>query len=149
MFDHFSTSRRKGLNYNFQKYFKGIISIHLCKTVNLWNVETLQSKQNLFKVCSKILISKNSYHYRKPIDWFLNCTEGYFWKDYRKLQNIWEIRNTLSLYMKNVIINLYTSSYGTRLFFLVIEACPTILPENPSPAHTWTIPNIPIFSLWS
>ena len=26
MFDHFSTLRRKVLNYNFQEYFKGIIS---------------------------------------------------------------------------------------------------------------------------
>ena len=66
MFDHFSTLRRKGLNYNFQEYFKGIISIILCKTLKLRNVETLKSKQNLFKVCSKILISKNLYYYRKP-----------------------------------------------------------------------------------
>ena len=78
MFDHFSTLRRKGLNYNFQEYFKGIISIILCKTLNLRNVETFQSKQSLFKVCLKILISKNSHHYRKPVDWFLYCTEGYF-----------------------------------------------------------------------
>ena len=45
--------------------------------LTLRNVETLQSKQNLFKVCSEIVISKNWYHYRKPIDWFLYCTEGY------------------------------------------------------------------------
>ena len=38
--------------------------------------------------------------------------------------------------MKNVVINLYTSSYITRLFFLAILACPTILPENPFRAYT-------------
>ena len=57
MFDHFCTFRRKGLNYNFQEYFKG------CKTLTLRNVETLQSKQNLYKVwkslCLEIVISKN------------------------------------------------------------------------------------------
>ena len=37
--------------------------------------------------------------------------------------------------MKNVVINLYTSSYITRLFFLDILACPTILLENPFRAH--------------
>ena len=62
MFDHFSTLRRKGLNYKFQGYFKEIITIILCKTLNLRNLKTLQSKRNLFKVCSKILISKNSHH---------------------------------------------------------------------------------------
>ena len=49
--------------------------------LTLRNVERLQSKQNLFKVFSEIVISKNSYHYRKPIDWFLYCTEGYSEKD--------------------------------------------------------------------
>ena len=68
IFDHFSTLRRKGLNDNFQKYFKGIISIIFCKTLTLRNVETLKSKPNLFKVCLEIFISKNSYHYRKRID---------------------------------------------------------------------------------
>ena len=68
MFNNFSTLRRKGLNYGFQEYFKGIITIIFCKSLNLRNVETLQSKQNLFKVCSKILISKNLYHYRELID---------------------------------------------------------------------------------
>ena len=38
--------------------------------------------------------------------------------------------------MKNVVINLYTSSYITRLFLLAILACPTILPENPFRPHT-------------
>ena len=35
VFDHFSTLRRKGLNYNFQGYFKGLISIIFCKTLTL------------------------------------------------------------------------------------------------------------------
>ena len=43
MFDHFSTLRRKELNYNFQEYFKGIISIIFCKTLTLRNIETLHS----------------------------------------------------------------------------------------------------------
>ena len=73
MFDHFSTLRKKGLNYNFQEYFKRIIPIILCKTLTLRNVGTLQLKQNLLKVCLEIFISKRSYHYRKPIDWFLYC----------------------------------------------------------------------------
>ena len=38
---------------------------------DLGNLEILQSKQNLIKVCSEIFISKNLYHYRKPADWFL------------------------------------------------------------------------------
>ena len=76
MFDHFPTLRRKGLNYNFQEYFKGVISIIFRKTLTLRNAATLQSKQNQFKVSSEIVISKNLYHYRKPIDWFLYCTEG-------------------------------------------------------------------------
>ena len=71
MFDHFPTLRKTGLNYNIQEYFNGIISIILCKTLTLGNLETLQSKQDLFKVCSEIFISKNLYHYRKPIYWFL------------------------------------------------------------------------------
>ena len=108
--------------------------------MTLRNVTTLQSKQNLLKVCLEIVISKNLYHYRKRIDWFLYCTKGYFWKDYRKLQNVWKIQITLSLWMKSVIINLYTSSYITRLFVLVIIACPTIFPENPSRGHTWATP---------
>ena len=33
MFDRFSTLRKKGLNYNIQEYFNGIISIILCKTL--------------------------------------------------------------------------------------------------------------------
>ena len=43
MFDHLSTLPRRGLNYNFQEYFNGIISVFSCKTVNLRNIETLQS----------------------------------------------------------------------------------------------------------
>ena len=78
MFGHFSTLRRKRLNYNFQDYFKGIISVILCKTLNFRNVETLQSKQNLFKVCSEIVFDKNSYIYRKSIDCFLYYTEDCF-----------------------------------------------------------------------
>ena len=74
MFDCFSTLRKKGLNYDFQEYFKRIIPIILCKTLTLRNVETLQLKQNLFKVFLEIVISKSSYHYRKLIDWFLYCT---------------------------------------------------------------------------
>ena len=70
-FDHFSTLQRKEINYNFQEYFKVIISIILCKILTFRNIETLQSKQNLFKFCSEIVISKTSYHYRKPTDWFL------------------------------------------------------------------------------
>ena len=93
MYDHFSTLRRKSLSYSFQEYFKGIISIILCKTLTLRNVKTLQSKQNLFKVYSDIVFGKIAYHYRKPFDWFLYYTVGCFWKDYRKFQNIWEIRN--------------------------------------------------------
>ena len=65
MFGNFSTLWRKGLNYNFQTFFKGIISIIFCKTLTLRDVETLQS-----------------------------------------------------------------------------IACSAILPENPSQAHTWAIPNI-------
>ena len=42
--------------------------------------------------------------------------------------------------MKNVIINLYTSAYITRLFFLVIVACLTIFPKIPSGAHIWATP---------
>ena len=68
MYDHFSTFRRKSLSYNFQEYFKGILSIILFKTLTLLNIKTLQSKKNLFKVCSEIVFGKNSYHYRKPID---------------------------------------------------------------------------------
>ena len=41
MLDHFSPLRRKGLNYNFQEYFKGITAVILCETLNLRNVETL------------------------------------------------------------------------------------------------------------
>ena len=77
VFDHFSTLRRKGLNYNFQGYFKGLISIIFCKTLTFRNAQSLQSKQNLFKVCLETVISKNSYHYRKLIDSFLYCTEDY------------------------------------------------------------------------
>ena len=55
MFDHFSISQKRGLNYNFQEYFKGIMSIIWCKTLSLRSAETLQSKQNLFSVCSKII----------------------------------------------------------------------------------------------
>ena len=78
MFDYFPTLQKKGLNYSFQEYFKGIISIIFCKTLTLKNVEILQSKQNLFKVCFEIVISKNSSRYRKPIDWFSYCSKGYF-----------------------------------------------------------------------
>ena len=35
IFDHFSTLRKKGLNYNIKEYFNGIISIILCKTLTL------------------------------------------------------------------------------------------------------------------
>ena len=52
-YDRFSTLRRKTLGYDFQEYFKGIISIILCKTLTLRNLKTLQSHQNLFEVCSK------------------------------------------------------------------------------------------------
>ena len=51
MCHHFSTLRTRGLNDNFQEYFKGVISIILSKALTLRNVETLQSKQNLFKLC--------------------------------------------------------------------------------------------------
>ena len=71
MFDHFFTLRRKGLNYNFKEYFNGVISITLCKALTLRNVETLQSKQNLFKVFLEIVITKNLYHHRKILDSFL------------------------------------------------------------------------------
>ena len=74
MLDHFSTLQKKGLNYNFQEYFKAITSTILCKTLTMKNVEKLQSEKNLSKVCSEIVISKNSYHCRKPTDWFLYCT---------------------------------------------------------------------------
>ena len=53
MYDRFSTLRRKTLGYDFQEYFKGIISIILCKTLTLRNLKTLQSHQNLFEFCSK------------------------------------------------------------------------------------------------
>ena len=74
MLDHFSTLQKKGLNYNFQEYFQAITSTILCKTLNMKNVETLQSEKNLSKVCSEIVVSKNSYHSRKPTVWFLYCT---------------------------------------------------------------------------
>ena len=60
MHDPFSSLQRKRLNYNFQEFGKGIISIILCKTLILRNAETLPSKQNLLKVCSGIVISKSS-----------------------------------------------------------------------------------------
>ena len=78
MFDHFSTLQKKGLNYNFPEYLKTITSTILCKTLTMKNVEILQPEKNLFKVCSEIVISKNSYHSSKPTDWFLYCTLGYF-----------------------------------------------------------------------
>ena len=90
MFDHFSTLRRTGLSYNFQENFNRVISIILCKALTLSNAETLQSKQNLFKVCLEIVIGKNLYHYRKTIDWFLYHTEGYSRKDYIRTVKIFE-----------------------------------------------------------
>ena len=80
MFDLFFTLRKKGLNYKFQEYFKGIIAIILSKNLNLRNAEILQSKQDLIKVCSKTVISKISYHHKKPIDWFLYRTIRLFLK---------------------------------------------------------------------
>ena len=35
MLDHFSTLQKKGLNYNFQEYFKAITSAILCKTLTI------------------------------------------------------------------------------------------------------------------
>ena len=61
IFDHFSTLPRKGQNYTCQEFFKGIISIILCKTVTLRNAETFYSKQNLFNVFLETVIGKNSY----------------------------------------------------------------------------------------
>ena len=47
---------------------KGLAKLSYVKTVTFRNIETFKSKQNLFKVSSEIVISKNSYYYRKPID---------------------------------------------------------------------------------
>ena len=107
MYYHFSTLRRKSLSCNFQEYFKGIISIILFKTLTLRNVKKLQSKQSLLKVCSEIVFGKNWYHYRKPVDWSIYYTKSCFWEYYRKLQNIWEIRNAYLIH-----ISAHSNKYG-------------------------------------
>ena len=43
MFDHFSTLRRKVLNYNFKSILKESSQLFFCETLTLRNVETLQS----------------------------------------------------------------------------------------------------------
>ena len=42
VFEHFSTFRRKELNYSFQEYFIRITSIILCEILTLRNTEALQ-----------------------------------------------------------------------------------------------------------